>query len=731
MNTSMQRASIPARVRPGRGVRLAPLASAIISSCVLVNFQSAGADESGPASALPHSEPRAAQRPVEQLVVTGERVYPVVDTVAPSTEDAIDTAELLKQLPGANLNANGPVTGIAQYRGLYGDRVAISVDSVPIVTGGPNAMDAPLSYASPLLLDRLSLERGIASVSSATESLGGHIAVDYDRGEHADGGGFMPSGKMQASYASNGDVGSIAIRAVGANDTHKVALLGQRDRADDLEFPGGTLRPTRLERDRYDLSYAYRGDGLDVLVYGGRLDTYDTGTPALPMDIRSIETALGGLQVDAELGRATLEIAVGYSDVDHVMDNFALRTPPASPAQFRSTHAIGSGYHFRVGGLVRGDVAEWRIGIDGKTAEHTAVITNPSSNAFRIVNFNAAERDVLGIYGQWNRALGRFDVELGARVNRAALRSGPVAAEIPVMNPMSQMMAANAARLAADFNARDTDSMHTNVDAVVKIGQVLGEMRSVYIELGRKTRAPSYQELFLWLPLESTGGLADGRSYLGNPDLESEVSREINVGLNWRFGNAWLAPQMFYKDISNYIQGVPSQNAAANAVAMMMGGAPALEFANTDAKLHGLDLAWGYYVTEALVLDGVLTHVRGKRSDVTDDLYRIAPLNGRITLTYEADRWSASVESVLYARQRDVSAYNGERPTAGYGLLNARGEWQLSSGLTLRAGIANILDKRYQDHLDGINRVAGVNVPVGVRLFGVGRTMQVGFNLAW
>src|SRR5690606_15772962 len=212
---------------------------------------------------------------------------------------------------------------------------------------------------------------------------------------------------------------------------------------------------------------------------------------------------------------------------------------------------------------------------------------------------------------------------------------------------------------------------------------------------------------------------------------ESEVSREINVGLNWRFGNAWLAPQMFYKDISGYIQGVPSQNATANAVAMMMGGAPALEFANTDAKLHGIDLAWGYYVTEALVLDGVVTHVRGKRSDVADDLYRIAPLNGRITLTYEADRWSASVESVLYARQRDVSAYNGERPTAGYGLLNARGEWQLPSGLTLRAGIANILDKRYQDHLDGINRVAGVNVPVGVRLFGVGRTMQVGFNLAW
>src|SRR5690606_17257836 len=198
------------------------------------------------ASAAPSSSRAPASTPrLEQLVVFGERVYPVVDTVAPSTEDALDTAELLKQLPGANLNANGFLTGIAQYRGLYGDRVAVSLDGISLVTGGPNAMDAPLSYASPLLLERLSLERGIASVSSAVESLGGHIAADYDRGRHRDGEQFGAFGKAQARYASNGGLGSLALQAVAANDVHKVALLGQRDRADDLDFPGGKLTPTR------------------------------------------------------------------------------------------------------------------------------------------------------------------------------------------------------------------------------------------------------------------------------------------------------------------------------------------------------------------------------------------------------------------------------------------------------------------------------------------------------
>jgi iron complex outermembrane recepter protein len=712
-------------------VARAALAVSLLIAGPLVFAQSVPSTTTARSPSAAARDDAAGRRVTEQLVVSGERVYPVVDSIAPSTEDAVDTAELLKQLPGANINANGPITGIAQYRGLYGDRVAISVDGVPMVTGGPNAMDAPLSYASPLLLEHVRLERGIASVSSAIESLGGHFGVDYDRGRHADGSGFEPSGKVQARYVDNGNLGSVAARIIGANETHKVALLTQRDRADDLDYPGGKLLPTRLERDRYDLSYAYRGDAQRLLVYGGRLETNDTGTPSLPMDIVWIGTDLFGVRFDADLGSAAIEVAVGYTDVEHEMNNFSMRTPPATPAQFRSTYAAGNGYHFRVGSRMLAGGAQWRFGVDGRTAEHSAVITNPNAPAFEIVNFAAAERDLLGAYGQWNRALRRLDVEAGVRVNRARTGSGDVGATIPVMNPMSEMMAASAALLAADFNASDTRRTHTNVDAVVKIGRVLGDMRSVYVELGRKTRVPSYQELFLWLPLESTGGLADGRSYLGNPALDSEVSREINIGSNWHFGNAWLSPQAFYKDIAGYIQGVPSQNAAANAVATMMSGQPALEFANTDARIFGADLAWGYYLTEALTIDGVVTWVRGERTDVDDRLYRIAPPNARVGLTYDADGWSAGIESVLYASQRKVSAYNGERPTPGYGILNANAQWRLRPGLLLHARASNLLDKRYQDHLDGINRVAAVDVPVGERLYGLGRSLQIGVQVDW
>src|SRR5690606_42089672 len=107
---------------------------------------------------------------------------------------------------------------------------------------------------------------------------------------------------------------------------------------------------------------------------------------------------------------------------------------------------------------------------------------------------------------------------------------------MPAMNPMAQMMAENAALLAERFNANDDTRTWTNVDAVVKIGYPFGEMRRIYVEHGRKTRVPSYQERFLWLPLESPGGLADVRSYMRYPAPDCEVSREINLADVWQYG---------------------------------------------------------------------------------------------------------------------------------------------------------------------------------------------------
>ena len=683
------------------------------------------------AAALPLAISAALAQEVEEVTVTTQRVYPASELSAPATRESVDTAELLQQLPGANFNRNGSLTGIAQYRGLFGDRVNVSVNGLGTLSGGPNAMDAPLSYASPLLLKNLTIERGIASVSGSSESLGGHIDAEYDRGDHSLSENFTLSGNVRTRYEDNGNQSSTGLALIGANDSHKVALLAEDDQSDDLEFADGLITPSKLDRQYLDLSYAWRNDATEVMVWSSSLDTIDTGTPALPMDIGFIDTRINGISLDQQLDATRLEIAISRTEVDHVMDNFSLRTPPASPMGYRTNTARGSGSRWKAGTLTELERGELRFGIDGESSVHAARITNPNMAPFFIQNFADAERDLVGLYGQWNQPVGSYDIEAGIRFNRVSLDSGEVSFNIPPMNPMMTMMGMNAGMLAAAFNASDRSQDHDNTDVVFKIGRVVNPGRTIYIELAQKTRAPSYQEAFLWLPLQSTGGLADGRSYVGNPLLSSETSHEINLGTDWRSDNAWLMPQVFYKDIKNYIQGVPTTNATANMVAMMMTGMPALEFANTDAEIYGLDLSWGLKLSEQISLDGTMTWVRGKRTDIDDNLYRLAPLNGRVSLTLDRMNWSAALDLVAYAGQDDVASYNAEPTSAGYGIVNARFRWDATDSLELSASIENALDRTYRPHLGGINRVAAVDVLQGARLPGYGRSINVGLAYSW
>ena len=114
-----------------------------------------------------------AQR-VQEITVVGVR-----DTHTVMTEDTLvappDTAQLLRRMPGANINKNGELTGIAQYRGMFGDRIKVSVNGAQISGAGPNAMDSPLHYAPVAILESLTINRGIAPVSTGQETIGGYV----------------------------------------------------------------------------------------------------------------------------------------------------------------------------------------------------------------------------------------------------------------------------------------------------------------------------------------------------------------------------------------------------------------------------------------------------------------------------------------------------------------------------------------------------------------------------
>ncbi|MCU0989811.1 MAG: TonB-dependent receptor, partial [Xanthomonadales bacterium] len=69
--------------------------------------------------------------------------------------------------------------------------------------------------------------------------------------------------------------------------------------------------------------------------------------------------------------------------------------------------------------------------------------------------------------------------------------------------------------------------------------------------------------------------------------------------------------------------------------------------------------------------------------------------------------------------------------TPGWGIVHLRAGLQLNDTFGIAAGIENLADRVYQDHLGGYNRVRESDIPVGERLYGVGRNVYLRLDAQW
>ena len=668
----------------------------------------------------------ASAQQLEELLVTAKPDSRTID-VTTALSVAPDPAQLLQDAPGANVTRNGPITGIPQYRGLFGPRIAVALDGNLLAPAGPNWMDPPISYAVTAQLESLEVYRGIAPVSVAQESLGGAIDARTRRLAFGDSADAEVQGRVMGSRQTVNDGYQVDAQLQAANDRQRVRVAAMRQAADDASFPGGEILPSSYERDRFDLGYGLRVGSHSLQLDIGHNATGEAGTPALPMDIDYFDGDLASLSYRFAPGSGIeLEATVYGSDLDHGMSNYHLRPPPGDPMRFRQNIATTTNRGFRIEWTRRRDNGLWRAGIDGFREEHDSDVDNPNNAAFFVVNFRNARRDVYGAYLEHERELrGTWDLELGARINRASSSAGTVDATPARMNPA-------AAALRDRFNAADRDREETNVDLVARLSRPLGDATRLYLAAAQKQRAPSYQERYLWLPLEATAGLADGQSYTGDPALDSERAWQLDIGLDLVTGRFRAHPRLFYYHIDDFIQGTPADatDPATRFLRMMntMNGtdrADPLRFRNVEASLYGFDMDWALRLTERLSVGGLVNYVRGERRDIDDDLYRIAPLNATLRLDYARGPWGATLETVAYASQDRISATNREQSTSGYALVNLRGTWQLHPQLQLALGVDNLLDRDYAPHLGGYNRVRNPDLAIrerlpapGVNLFG-------------
>jgi iron complex outermembrane recepter protein len=188
---------------------------------------------------------------IEVITITNQRHHVGLEnneSYAQGKTTEPDLANWLTSVPGANVNANGPVTGIAQYRGLYGDRISATLNGHTIIGAGPNAMDTPLSYSTPLIVDSMTVYRGIAPVSAGINTLGGAIDIKMRKAESSNSDVWQTTGDIQAGARSNNSAGTLSSVVNIAKDNYASLFYGNWQAGDDLKSGGGNSIPQQVLR---------------------------------------------------------------------------------------------------------------------------------------------------------------------------------------------------------------------------------------------------------------------------------------------------------------------------------------------------------------------------------------------------------------------------------------------------------------------------------------------------
>ncbi|HEY7776889.1 MAG TPA: TonB-dependent receptor, partial [Kineobactrum sp.] len=238
--------------------------------------------------------------------------------------------------------------------------------------------------------------------------------------------------------------------------------------------------------------------------------------------------------------------------------------------------------------------------------------------------------------------------------------------------------------------------------------------------VARSERAPSIEELFSnvdgtgpddWIEHAATAAFE-----LGNPDLDTEVSRNIDLSLHWHTDNHDLEVTVFYNDFADYINLMNT--------GLEVDELPVLAYTQEDARFYGVEVSSEF--TLAAVAGGQLRlklfgdSVRGEL-DSGDYVPRLPPqrIGGRLSWSTDAvELWTRVVDAGKQER-----AGTNEEPTDGYTRWDAGADYRLSvagNDVSLFVALRNLGDEEIRlstSFLRDVAPEAGRSVEAGLRLY--------------
>ncbi|MCU1757284.1 TonB-dependent copper receptor [Pseudomonas helleri] len=587
---------------------------------------------------------------------------------------ASDGGDYLKTIPGFALIRNGGTNGEPILRGMFGSRLNILTNGGQMIGACPGRMDTPTSYIAPETYDKLTVIKGPQSVQWGPGSSAGTVLFEREP-EHFGELGSRINASVLAG--SNGRFDKTLDAAVGGTQGY-LRVVGNTAHSDDYKDGDGHTVPSRYDKWNGDVALGWTPDADTLLELTAGKGDGEARSAGRGMDGSQYKRESLGLRFEkSNIGDVldTLEAQVYYNYADHVMDNYTLRTPSGTGMM---AGPMGVNVDRRtLGARIK---ATWRwadvqliSGIDAQTNEHRTrsgmgIDTYKAQNwtkdadfhnygAFAELTWYAAERDRVITGARLDRA--------SAKDFRARLGSGMMSKPNPTQDKT------RADTLPSGFVRYEHDMANSPT--------------TVYAGLGHVQRFPDYWELFS--PKSGPAGSVNAFDA-----IKPEKTTQLDVGLQYKTQDleAWVSA--YAGVIHDYILFDYTQTSS--------------QAQNINARIMGGELGAAYLLTSHWKADATLAYAWGKNTTDGKALPQMPPLDTRLGLTYSEDDWSAGALWRVVARQDRIDRNAGNvvgkdyGKSAGFGVFSLNGAYRINKNLKVSAGVDNLLDKTYSEHLN-------------------------------
>ena len=573
-------------------------------------------------------------------------------------------AATLASVPGMAVISMGPAVSQPVVRGLSGDRVLMLEDGTPVGDASNSGTDHTTAL-DPSSARRIEVVRGPGALLYGGNALGGVINVIRDEIPSSVPHHTTGSATLQ-SQSVTGSLGGSATAVFPVAERVPLRLEMAVRTSGDLQTPVGTLFNTdgRLwsggagsahVADWGHLGASFRGYRNDYGIPGGFVGGHEEGV-RIEMErfASKFETA-----VEAPAGFfRDIRMAATHTWYEHR----EIEPPDILGTLYQQQAASGDilGRHAGWGPFAAGAVG---ARVSWEDFAYGGSLFTPDTQRFRAAVYLLEEVDLgstrleWGLRYDWTMAdpvEGRRDSDIGEIRDRSfhAL-SGSMGV---LFNPLS--------------------------------GLTLGA------SVVRAFRSPDIDELYSEGP-----HLAAYAFEVGNPSLESEIGRGLDVFL--RFESDRLRGEVtgFYNDIKGYVYGEDTDRLSRVLL-------PIYQFRGNDAVFSGFEASMDVDIGGGFALEAVASSVNGSLKDTDRPLPLVPPLRGHTALKYERPLWFMLGEAEMAARQDRIGEF--ETPTDGYTVLNLSTGARITLGgrlNVLTVSLNNVTDTEYRNHLSRVKAI--------------------------